>query len=53
MKQINIFDVKRAINKGQIEVLVNKGIIYLNDPISGECAKIGSVKGDEKDEDPV
>lgn len=53
MKPIDIFDVKRAIKKGQIKVLVNKGNIYLNDPISGECAKIGSIKGDEEDEDPV
>ena len=43
-RYIDIFAVKRAIENGQIEVLVNKGVIYLNDAQSGECAKIGLVK---------
>ena len=50
MGRINVFDVQRAIKKGNLEAFVNNGSIYLNDCQSGDCVKIGSVKGDAADE---
>ena len=49
MAWIKVFDVQRAIKKGNLEAFVNDGIIYLNDCQSGDCVKIGSVKGDTDD----
>lgn len=50
MAWIKVFDVQRAIKKGNLEAFVNNGCIYLNDCQSGDCVKIGSVKGDADDE---
>ena len=52
MAWIKVYDVQRAIKKGNLEAFVRDGIIYLNDCQSGECVKIGSARGDydEKEE---
>ena len=49
MAWIKVFDVQRAIKRGNLEAFVNNGSIYLNDCQSGDCVKIGSV-GDADDE---
>lgn len=54
MAWIKVFDVQRAIKKGNLEAFVNNGIIYLNDCQSGDCVKIGSVgDADDKTEEAL
>lgn len=50
MKSIDIYKIKQAIKYGQIEIFVQKGYIYANDCQSGECVKLGTVKGESVDE---
>lgn len=38
--KVNVYDIKRAIKKGDLEVLIQDNKIYLNDPQSGDCVKI-------------
>lgn len=38
--KINVYDIKRAIEKGDLEVLVKDNKIFLNDSQSGDCVKI-------------
>lgn len=38
--KVNVYDIKRAIKKGDLEVFIQDNKIYLNDPQSGDCVKI-------------
>lgn len=46
MRPIDIHYIKRAVKSGQIEFFVQKDCIYVNDCTSGDCVKLGTVKGE-------
>ena len=50
VKQIDIVDIRTAVNAGLLEAFVKKGVIYIRDVQNGETVKIGEVK-ESKDGD--
>lgn len=50
MKQIDIVDIRSAVNAGLLETFVKKGVIYIRDAQNGETVKIGEVE-EKKDGD--
>ena len=51
MRPIDVNQIKRAVKYGQLEFFVNKGFIYVNDSSSGNCLKLGTVKGEPDNEE--
>lgn len=49
VKQIDIVDIRSAVNAGLLETFVKKGIIYIRDSQTGETVKIGEVKENNGD----
>ena len=50
VKQIDIVDIRSAVNAGLLETFVKKGVIYIRDVQNGETVKIGEVE-EKKDGD--
>ena len=48
MAKIDIYSIKRAVDKGFIDIFVSKNVIYASDAQSGEVVKIGVVKEDKE-----
>ena len=42
--KISVYDIKRAIKKGDLEILAHDNKVFLNDPQSGDCVKILELK---------
>ena len=51
MRPIDIHNIKRAVRFGQLEFFVQKGNIYVNDAQSGDCVKLGTVKGEAAEDE--
>ena len=51
--RIKVWDIKRTIKKGDLEVFVQGDKILLNDPQSGECVQIGELKRQQANKESI
>lgn len=40
---INVYQIKKAVSRGEIEIFVKDNIVYVNDCQSGDCVSVGKV----------